>query len=153
MAEIVSYLSKYSEEFKTLNTAWLEKFFFVEAYDAEVLSKPEKYILDKGGNIYFVIDAGKVVGTVALMYNEYGELEFTKMAVADEAKGKGFGNLLLQHCIEEATKMDCENLFLYSNTKLEPAINLYKKFGFLEIPVEKSEYARCNIKMVKHLKQ
>jgi ribosomal protein S18 acetylase RimI-like enzyme len=48
--------------------------------------------------------------------------------------------------------MNCENLYLYSNTQLEPAINLYKKFGFLEIPVEKSEYARCNIKMVKHLK-
>jgi N-acetylglutamate synthase-like GNAT family acetyltransferase len=152
MAEIISYLPRYAEDFKTLNTAWLEKFFVVEPYDAEVLSKPEKYILDKGGNIYFVIENGKAIGTVALMYNEYNELEFTKMAVADGEKGKGFGNLLLQHCIDEAKKMNCENLYLYSNTQLEPAINLYKKFGFLEIPVEKSEYARCNIKMVKHLK-
>jgi N-acetylglutamate synthase-like GNAT family acetyltransferase len=104
MAEIISYLPRYAEDFKTLNTAWLEKFFVVEPYDAEVLSKPEKYILDKGGNIYFVIENGKAIGTVALMYNEYNELEFTKMAVADGEKGKGFGNLLLQHCIDEAKK-------------------------------------------------
>lgn len=151
MPEIILYLPKYAKDFKTLNTAWLEKYFVVEPYDNEVLSNPEKYILDKGGNIYFVIEKGKAIGTVALMYNEYNELEFTKMAVEDDFKGKGFGNLLMQHCINEAKEMNCEKLYLYSNTTLEPAINLYRKFGFLEIPVEKSEYARCNIKMVKEI--
>lgn len=152
MADIVSYSPQYAEAFKSLNVAWLEKFFVVEPYDLEVLSYPGKYILDKGGEIFFVIEEAKAVGTVALMYNEYGELEFTKMAVADGFKGKGFGNLLMEHCINESKKMGCEDLFLYSNRKLNPAISLYKKFGFIEIPVERSEYARCDIKMVKHLK-
>ena len=151
MPEIISFQPKYAEDFKTLNTAWLEKYFVVEPYDLEVLSNPEKYILNKGGNIYFAIENEKAIGTFALMYNKYGELEFTKMAVEDDFKGKGYGNLLMQHCIDEAKKMNCENLFLYSNTKLEPAINLYRKFGFLEIPVEKSEYERCNIKMLKKI--
>ncbi|SFI41955.1 GNAT family N-acetyltransferase [Halpernia frigidisoli] len=152
MAEIISFQQKYADDFKKLNIIWLQKFFVVEDYDNEVLSNPQKYILDKGGNIYFAVENEKAIGTFALMYNDYGELEFTKMAVLEAEKGKGFGNLLMQHCIEEAKKMNCENLFLYSNTKLEPANNLYKKFGFTEIPVEKSEYARCNIKMIKHLK-
>lgn len=39
------------------------------------------------------------------MYNEYGELEFTKMAVEESSKGKGFGNLLMQHCIDKAKQM------------------------------------------------
>jgi ribosomal protein S18 acetylase RimI-like enzyme len=85
------------------------------------------------------------------MYNEYGELEFTKMAVDETVQGKGFGNLLMQHCIDEAKKMGGEELILYSNTSLKPAINLYEKFGFIEIPVGNSEYARCNIKMKKQL--
>ncbi|WP_103912811.1 GNAT family N-acetyltransferase [Halpernia humi] len=151
MPEIMSFQAKYANDFKTLNTAWLEKYFVVEPYDEEVLSNPQKYILEKGGNIYFAVENGKAIGTFALMYNEYGELEFTKMAVDETAQGKGYGNLLMQHCIDEAKKMKCENLFLYSNTKLEPAINLYRKFGFDEIPVEKSEYARCNIKMIKKI--
>lgn len=153
MAEIISYDSKYAADFEALNTAWLEKYFVVEPYDAEVLSKPEKYILDKGGRIYFLVEDDKAIGTFALMYNELDELEFTKMAVAESFKGKGFGNLLMQHCIDEALKMGSDDLILYSNTGLKPAINLYRKFGFVEIPVGKSEYARCNIKMIKHLKQ
>lgn len=152
MAEIVSYQPEYAKAFKDLNTAWLEKYFVVEPYDSEVLSNPETYILDKGGNIYFVIENEKVVGTVALMYNGKEELEFTKMAVEDGSKGKGFGNQLLQHCITEAEKMGCKDLYLYSSRKLEPAINLYRKFGFEEIPVGVTAYERCDIKMVKHLK-
>ncbi|WP_027375957.1 GNAT family N-acetyltransferase [Kaistella palustris] len=151
MPEIISYRPEFAADFKNLNTAWLEKNFVVEPYDDEVLSNPQKYILDKGGQIYFLVEDDKAVGTVALMYNEYDELEFTKMAVAENYMGRGFGNLLMQYCIDEAKKMDSKNLILYSNTGLEPAISLYKKFGFEEIPVEKSEYARCNIKMVKTL--
>lgn len=151
MLEIISYQPKFAAAFKKLNVAWLEKYFVVEPYDAEVLSKPDKYILNKGGKIYFLLENNNAIGTFALMYNELNELEFTKMAVAEDSKGNGYGNLLMQHCIEEAKKMGSEDLILYSNTNLEPAIKLYKKFGFEEIPVEKSEYARCNIKMVKHL--
>lgn len=130
---------------------WLEKYFVAEAYDIEVLSNPEKYIMEKGGDIYFITEGGIPKGTVALMYNEYGELELTKMGVDESAQGKGYGNLLIQHCIEKAKEMGAKDLILYSNTKLSPAIHLYKKFGFSEVPVEKSEYARCNIKMIKNL--
>lgn len=149
--EIVSYQEKYKEVFKNLNTAWLEKFFVVEPYDAEVLANPQKYILDKGGEIYFILENGVPKGTFALMYNDYNELEFTKMAVDESSQGKGFGNLLMQHCIDKAKEKGAKELILYSNTKLNPAITLYRKFGFTEIPVEKSEYERCNIKMIKKL--
>ena len=149
---IVSYEPQYVSSFKDLNVAWLEKYFVVEPYDAEVLSNLEKYILNKGGDIFFILENGVPKGTVALMYNEYGELEFTKMAVEESSKGKGFGNLLMQHCIDKAKQMGSENLILYSNTKLNLAISLYKKFGFEEIPVEKSEYERCNIKMIRKIK-
>ena len=151
MVEVVSFQEKFAEAFKNLNIAWLEKYFVVEPYDAEVLSNPQKYILDKGGKIYFVLEEGTVKGTAALMYNDYNELELTKMAVEEHAKGKGFGNLLMQQCIEGAKEMGATDLILYSSTTLSPAISLYRKFNFEEIPVEKSEYARCDIKMIKKL--
>ena len=42
---------------------------------------------------------------------------------------------------------------LFNRTKLENAIYIYKKYGFVEIPVKKeSPYARCDIKMELKLK-
>ena len=54
----------------------------------------------------------------------------------------------MQYCIDFA-KENKLNLMLYSNTKLENAIYIYRKYGFLEIPVEaNSPYKRSNIKMI-----
>ena len=151
MIQISTYKKEYAKAFKDLNIAWLEKYFTPEPYDIEVLSNPEKYIIDKGGDIYFVLENNIPVGTVALMYNNLGELEFTKMAVDETVQGKGFGKLLMECCIENAIKMGSKELILYSNTKLNPAIQLYIKSGFVEIPVGNSAYERCNIKMSKKL--
>ncbi|MCU0351172.1 MAG: GNAT family N-acetyltransferase [Flavobacterium sp.] len=147
MITISTYKSEYAKAFKELNLAWLEEFFTPEPYDIEVLSNPEKYILNKGGEIYFVIENNHPVGTVALMYNELNELEFTKMAVHKSAQGKGFGKLLMNCCLENAIKMGAKELILYSNTNLATAIQLYIKSGFKEIPVGHTAYKRCNIKM------
>lgn len=151
MATIQPYTPEWADYFKNLNLAWLKKYFAPEPYDVEVLSYPQKYILNKEGDIYFVVENGKPVGTVALMYNQHRELELTKMAVEENMQGKGYGNLLLKHCINEAKAKGAKELFLYSNTKLPAAINLYRKFGFIEIPITNSDYERCNIKMVKYL--
>jgi ribosomal protein S18 acetylase RimI-like enzyme len=69
------------------------------------------------------------------------------MATTASAQGKGVGKLMITHCIEEAKKRNAKKLILFSNTKLEPAIHLYRKFGFKEVPLENSTYARSNIKM------
>ena len=147
MVTVVSYKEEYKEDFKKFNMDWLNKYFIPESYDIEVLSNPEKYIIDKEGGIYFVLENNIPKGTVALMHNHYGELELTKMGIDETVQGKGYGNLLMQHCIKEAKEKGAKELILYSNTKLEPAIHLYRKYGFTEIPIEKSEYERCNIKM------
>lgn len=151
MITISNYKEEYAKAFKEFNMAWLEKYFTPEAYDIEVLSNPDKYIINKSGKIYFVLENNIPVGTVALMYNDSDELEFTKMAVVETSQGKGFGKLLLECCIENAIKMGAKELILYSNTKLITAIQLYRKFGFIEIPVGNSAYKRADIKMIKKL--
>ncbi|MFT5890708.1 MAG: N-acetylglutamate synthase-like GNAT family acetyltransferase [Dokdonia sp.] len=147
--QIVKYHPLYAPDFKALNIEWLKTFFYVEPYDDEVLSNPDTYIISKGGHIFFVIIDEKVVGTVALMpMPEPHVYELTKMAVDTSIRGKGIGQKLMAHCIAFAKAEKAPKLVLYSNTLLENAIYIYKKWGFVEIPLEEdSNYERSNIKM------
>ena len=147
---IIDFDAKYAKSFYDLNIEWLKTFFYVEPYDQEVLSKPNKYIINKGGFIFFAMKDEKVVGTVALMpTEESGILELTKMAVLPEERGHKIGQKLLQYCIEFGETQNLKGLLLYSNTKLENAIYLYKKYGFRELELEPdSPYKRSDIKML-----
>ena len=127
----------------------MKTFFYVEPYDEEVLSKPETYIIDKGGHIFFAKRNETIVGTVALMpMEDKGIFELTKMAVSPKHRGFKIGQQLMQHCIDFAKEQKFKTLILYSNTKLENAVYIYRKYGFIEIPVEPDcPYIRCDIKM------
>ncbi|WP_213188782.1 GNAT family N-acetyltransferase [Cloacibacterium caeni] len=144
--EIIDFEPKYRDDFKNLNVEWLDKYFEVEPYDKEVLSNPEKYILEKGGKIFFAKLEDKIIGTVALMPKN-SSFELTKMAVTEKIQSKGIGSLLMQKCIDEAKNLGLKEIFLFSNTKLDKAINLYKKVGFLEEHFDSSDYKRANIYM------
>ncbi len=148
--KIIDFDTKYAQSFYDLNIEWLKTFFYVEPFDEEVLSQPDKYIIDKGGFIFFAMKDDKVVGTVALMpIGKAGILELTKMAVLPEERGQKIGQQLLQHCINFGKTQNLEALLLYSNTKLENAIYLYRKFGFKQLDLEKGNpYERADIKML-----
>ncbi len=146
--EIIKFAPQYAKAFKDLNVAWLEKYFWVEPHDEEVLGQPEKYIISEGGNIFFVKEGNKVIGTVALMKIEEGVFELTKMAVSPEAQGKKIGQKLMEHTLRYAREQGWQTLVIYSNRKLENAIHIYRKYGFEEIPIESNNpYARGDIKM------
>jgi ribosomal protein S18 acetylase RimI-like enzyme len=146
--EIVAFQEKYVTAFYDLNIEWLETYFYVEDYDKEVLSNPDIYILNPGGHIFFAVENDVVLGTVALLKRGEGQFELTKMAVLPKQRGKKIGQKLMQHCIDFAEENKFKKLFLYSNTILENAIYIYRKYGFIEIPVDPdSPYLRSNIKM------
>lgn len=146
--EIISYEPQYAKDFKALNIEWLEKYFWVEPHDEEVLGKPEKYIIEPGGNIFFVKEKGEIIGTVALMKMENDIFELTKMAVSPKAQGKKIGQQLLSHTLNYAKRQGWKKLIIYSSRKLENALYIYRKFGFVEIPIEENNpYARGDIKM------
>ncbi|WP_411895011.1 GNAT family N-acetyltransferase [Winogradskyella sp. A2] len=148
--ELIDFNKAYSQNFYDLNIEWLKTYFYVEPIDEEVLSKPETYIINKGGYIFFAKIENSIVGTVALMPTDSeGVLELTKMAVLPKERGKKIGQKLLQHCIDFAMKEKLFGLLLYSNTKLENAIYLYRKYGFKELELEKDNpYERADIKML-----
>ncbi len=147
--EIVNFKNEYAPNFHNLNIEWLKTFFYVEPYDNEVLSNPKQYIINKGGHIFFAKLNNEIVGTVALMpTKEKNIFELTKMAVSPKHRGFKIGQHLMQKCIDFAKEQHFDKLVLYSNTKLENAIYIYRKYGFIEITVEENcPYKRCNIKM------
>ncbi len=145
---ITSFDPRYAEVFFDLNIEWLETYFYVEDFDREVLSNPNTYILDPGGHIFFAVGNDKAIGTVALMKVEEGIFELTKMAVRTDQRGRKIGQQLMQYCIDFAKQHNFKKLILYSNTKLENAIYIYRKYGFIEIDQEvEVPYERSNIKM------
>ena len=144
-----NFKPEYSTKFYDLNIEWLEKYFCVEDYDNEVLSKPEKHIIKKGGIILFAEYNNDIVGTVALIptNNKY-TYELTKMAVNTNYRNNKIGQKLLVKIIAIAKKMSAKKIILYSNKKLENAIHLYLKYNFIEIALEDNcPYVRANIKM------
>ena len=148
--KIIDFDKKYAQHFYDLNIEWLKSYFYVEPFDEEVLSQPFKYIINKGGFIFFAVKADAVVGTVALMPTQKkGLLELTKLAELPEARGQKIGQHLLQHAIDFGKVKHLNALLLSSNTKLENAIYLYRKYGFVELELEKDNpYERADIKML-----
>lgn len=148
---IIPFEEKYSKIFHDLNIEWLEKFFYVEVHDRDVLSNPQSYIIDNGGFIFFAKYNGEIVGTFALM-NENEGFELSKMAVSPKYQGLKIGQELMNYCLAFAKNKKWDKLLLYSSTKLKNAIYIYKKYGFIEVPVEPdSPYERSDIKMILHL--
>lgn len=132
--------------FETFNRQWIEEYFEMEQVDEQVLRNPDRHILAKGGAILVAVSADVVVGTVALKYVTPTVFEFTKMAVDIPYRGQKVGKALSLAAIELARALGAKSIILYSNTILAPAIALYKKLGFVQVPLD-GPYKRSNIKM------
>lgn len=146
--EIITYSPEYQKDFRDLNIQWLEKYFYVETTDREVLANPQDYIIDRGGMIFFARQDQEILGTVALMKMEDDVYEFTKMAVSTKARGKGIGQQLMQYTIDYARAQNWKELIIYTNSTLEDAVHIYKKYGFEEIAIEpENPYDRADLKM------
>ena len=147
MIKIINYTEETKDFVKTLNYEWLEKYFRVEPGDVISMSDPQREILDKHGLIYYAKHNGAIVGTASLLRVDDEVYELGKMAVTSSAQGLGIGKALMEYCLDKAKELGIKKLILYSNTKLENAIHIYRKYGFIEIPLEPGHYERANIKM------
>ncbi|MDR3229053.1 MAG: GNAT family N-acetyltransferase [Puniceicoccales bacterium] len=150
--EIIPYSAEHREAVRRLNYEWIERYFYIEADDARILADPQKEILDKGGFIFFAQMDSAIIGTVSLLRQTDTLFEIGKMAVTESAQGLGAGGLLFAHCVRFARAHGVEKLVLYSNRSLLAALRVYRKYGFVEVPLESGHYARADIKMELNLK-
>jgi len=143
---ILEYQQQHQPWFEKFNRAWIEKYFWMEPIDFEVLQHPDEHILAKGGKILMANYNDEIVGTVALKAAAPGVYEFTKMAVDEKFQGLKIGRALSEAAIQLAKDLGAHTITLYSHTSLQTAIGLYRKLGFIEVPVD-GPYKRSDIKM------
>ena len=136
--------------FRSLNEAWIAKYFVIEPADRVVLENPVANILRPGGHIFMALADNRPVGCCALLPMGPGEFELAKMAVLEQERGRGIGRKVLEYAITQARKLGAERLYLETNRKLANAIHLYESVGFQHVSPEQvipSPYARANVFM------
>lgn len=145
---VVRYREELRSAFERLNREWIESYFVLEAADREILGDPQRNIIDPGGQVFFVLDGGEVQGTCAVLRYSADECEIAKMAVAPAARGRGYGDLLMEASLAFAREIDSRRIVVVSNTVLSPAIRLYQKHGFVQVPLASDgRYRRANIRL------
>lgn len=149
--KIIPYQSQFKNHFISLNKAWLEEYFFVEPHDMEVFENIEDVILKPGGEIFFCLVDNEVAGTVAMQKVNETTYELAKLAVDKKFQGKKLSYLLMDACIAFAKEKKATTIMLVSSTKLDTALNLYRKYNFIETPLDVTDYARADIQMELHL--
>ena len=75
------------------------------------------------------------------------------MYITKKFRGNGYGQTLLEKCVEEAKKEGYEKMYLESMPELTNAIAMYVKNGFTPIsePLGDSGHTGCEVWMIKNL--
>lgn len=144
---ILDYTPAHALAFKELNQAWIERYFEMEELDHKSLGDPDGYIIARGGHIFMAEYQGELVGACALIKVDGTTYELAKMAVTDKAQGLKIGRRLGEAAIQKAKELGATTLMLLSNRKLDTALHLYRRLGFVEVPDTFNDYKRADIKM------
>jgi GNAT superfamily N-acetyltransferase len=145
--DIVEFEPRFAEAFRVLNEAWISRHFALEAKDREVLNDPQSQIIAKGGRIFMALKDGEPVGCAALIKMADGGYEVAKMTVSEGLRGSGLGRLLMQRCIDAGAELGATRLYLETNSKLGPALGLYRAMGFRDLAPAETPYVRADVFM------
>lgn len=134
-------------DFIRLNEVWITEHFEIEAMDRRLSEDPGR-VVREGGHIFSATIDGTVVGVAALFRDGPDQFELARMAVDPAYRGRGIGRALALAALQQARDEGAIRVSLGSNTKLAPAIALYRSLGFTVVREgAHPEYARCNIVM------
>jgi putative acetyltransferase len=151
---IVTFNPALADAFARLNVQWIEHFFRLEESDLKVLRDPRSSIIANGGQIFFAMDGDDPVGTVAAVRESPTVFELAKMAVKTSHQGRGLGEALGRAAIGFAREQQADLMFLETNSRLENAIRLYRRLGFVHAtPTHPSPYERSNVYMELRLRE
>ncbi len=114
-------------------------------------------LFTKNKSAYFVIEVnGELAGGSGFFPTEglnEDTCELVKMYVSNKFRSKGFGQTLLEKCMEEAKKSGYKKMYLESMPELKNALVMYEKNGFHYIPQQlgNSGHCGCDLFMMKDL--
>lgn len=101
------------------------------------MDRVEELIAD-GAMVYFAVEGEKVLATCMAMPLSNSVWELCKLAAVDQYTGTGAGSAVFETCMKYAIDHGAKKLSLISCRALKPAIHIYEKFGFREVPLDKA---------------
>lgn len=113
--------------------SWLGFDLTFQNFDQEMADLSKMYNEHNGG-LFVAYLNHHPVGVAGLRRFSPDDAEVKRMFVRDEAKGKGIGRALLQHCITAAKRLQYKTIKLDTAAYMHAAIKLYTDHGFIEIP-------------------
>lgn len=107
---------------------------YEENRDKDSLYWMERLASSSGSNgksfFYAVLDDNNFISIGGAYQDENNEWNIIAIYTKKEFRGLGAGALLFNKILEELKNRKIKKVFLRVNTKQEPAVALYKKFGF-----------------------
>jgi carbonic anhydrase len=131
---IIAKSKQQFEEAKKLFTeyaTWLNIDLCFQNFTKE-LEEIEKMYAAHSGGIFLCVDDDKYIGCSAIRRMDDTTCELKRMWVQQNYQGKGIGEELLNKCIDLANKLNYKTIRLDTLSRLQPAIQLYKKYAFEE---------------------
>ena len=116
---------------------------FIIEQSAHISPWSEKLLKDSFGarsHNFLAEDKGDVIGYVFSSFVA-GELTLENICVAPSHQRQGVGRLLMQHLLEQAAKLEAEEIWLEVRASNVSAIELYHRFGFRNQGVRKGYYS------------
>ena len=145
--DVIPYAAQYRGFFESLNSVWIEEYFWMEDLDLKVLRNPEEEIIARGGMVFFAKEGDSIVGTGAVINHGAGLYEISKMAVHEDSQRKGIGRSIIDHAIDWVKERSGKKIFIETNTVLATAVSLYRRLGFVAVEDTSGEshYERTNL--------
>ncbi len=133
----IAYATKeFFESFHSVLDQVAREQIYIEMIEAKSLKETEEYqnkLIEGNQPVYYVVQNSAVVGWIDISTVPNKRLAhrgFLGMGLAKEFRGMGLGSLLLEKALSHAKSIGLEKIELQVYTNNEPAIRLYKKYGF-----------------------
>lgn len=128
-----NYIKEIKELIK-IYTASIGRNLDFQNLDEELQDFPSKYSYPKGKLLAAISDEGEVIGCVAYTKKSDTRSEMKRLYVKPEYRRLHAGGALVEGIISEAKNDGFREMVLDTLSPMQSAVNLYKSFGFVEIP-------------------
>lgn len=149
--QISPYTPELRTKFAEIWVPWLKSLTGKDPEPEDLLAvgDPESFYVSKGGAVFFALIDGNPLGVVAVKNLSDGVYEFCKLVVLEQARGLGVGKNLVQACIDFSTSQGARVLMLQSFKRLEIALGMYERMGFVVMtpPPQMNVLARTELVM------
>jgi GNAT superfamily N-acetyltransferase len=114
--------------------AWLGLDLCFQGFEEELAALPGRYSLPDG-RLFLAYTDARLSGCAALRKLGPGICEMKRLFVRDEFRGLGIGRMLIDALISAAEDIGYSRMLLDTYPlKMKKAVDLYRSYGFAEIP-------------------